>query len=87
MKFLHRLGKFPRDMFMGPNNLYWDYGRVILFAGNLVLFAGVGFNVFHLKEAFDPTTFATAFGILNGPMILANSFRDKNTNEILKDDK
>ena len=73
---------FFRDLFMGPENKFWDYARILLWSGNLVLFGGAFWNVFGLNNDFNMVDFASAFSILNGPTILAASFRDKNAVEI-----
>lgn len=67
--------KFIKDLFKGPQNLYWDYGRVWVGVGLVVFFAIVIHKWLVLRE-FDEMGFGTALAAVLGAGVVANAYRD-----------
>ena len=80
MRFLapfKAISRFAEDLLKGPDNKYWDIGRVLLiFVGNLGLVLGTAWEVV-TQFTFDASEFGTAFGLINSTGIGSIVVRDK----------
>lgn len=54
---------FIRDLFMGPNNAYWDLGRILSFAAGAAMLAAQAWNI-RLGIPIDLAALGTGFGAI-----------------------